>query len=300
MRNCTRLALVMMSWLPLAFAQNAEREMTCDDHWQSDRVSHCEINEMTIPATPKLSVDGGENGGMTVKGWQKNEVLVRARVQTAAESDAQAKALAKQVIIHTGSGRIIADGPSQAHHENWSVSYEIIVPQRIDLNLRAHNGGIHIADVEARSSLQPPMGAFHCSAWPAMCKGTPSMAACQVELVGDRWEGGQLDARTTNGGVSLSVPEAYSAHLETGTVNGHINIDFPVTVHGEINRSLSVDLGSGGPTVRAMTTNGGVSIHRKDSVTGRPFHFPLEWAQGNGTICAASYSRNAVFTRLAS
>ena len=66
-------------------------------------------------------------------------------------------------------------------------------------------------------------------------------------------------------GVSLAVPAAYSAHLETGTVNGHISLDFPVTVHGEINRSLSVDLGSGGPTVRAMTTNGGVSIHRKDT-----------------------------------
>jgi hypothetical protein len=32
-------------------------------------------------------VDGGVNGGMTVKGWQKNEILVRARVQTSAESD---------------------------------------------------------------------------------------------------------------------------------------------------------------------------------------------------------------------
>jgi len=106
MRNCTRLTLVMMSWLPaLVFAQNADREMTCDDHWQGDRVSHCEINEMTIPATPRLSVDGGVNGGMTVKGWQKNEVLVRARVQTAAESDAQA-------CIPTGS----CGGGSRSRH----------------------------------------------------------------------------------------------------------------------------------------------------------------------------------------
>ena len=52
MRNCTRLTFLMMSCLPaLVLAQ--EREMTCDDHWQSDRVSHCEINEMTIPATFK-------------------------------------------------------------------------------------------------------------------------------------------------------------------------------------------------------------------------------------------------------
>src|SRR5713226_3678152 len=91
MRNYTRLTLVMMSSLPvLALAQNADREMTCDDQWQSDRVSHCEINEMTIPATSRLSVDGGVNGGMTVKSWPRNEVLVRARVQTAAESAGKA------------------------------------------------------------------------------------------------------------------------------------------------------------------------------------------------------------------
>jgi hypothetical protein len=60
----------------------------------------------------------------------------------------------------------------------------------------------------------------------------------------------------------MSVPENYSAHLETGTVNGHLSVDFPVTVQGRITRELAVNLGSGGPTVRAMTTNGGVRIKR--------------------------------------
>jgi len=265
MRNCTRLTLMMMGWLPLAFAQNAEREMTCDDQWQSDRVSHCEINEMTIPATSRLSVDGGVNGGMTVKGWQKKEVLVRARVQTSADNDAQAKALAKQVIIHTGGGRIIADGPSQAHHEDWSVSYEVFVPQTIDLNLRAHNGGIHIADVRGQIEFETTNGGVSLMRLAGAVHGYTTNGGLHVELAGKSWEGSQLDARTTNGGVSLSVPSSYSAHLETGTVNGHINVDFPVTVHGEINRQLSIDLGSGGPLIRAVTTNGGVSIKRKET-----------------------------------
>jgi len=60
----------------------------------------------------------------------------------------------------------------------------------------------------------------------------------------------------------LSVPENYSARLETGTVNGHVSTDFPVTVQGRISKELSMDLGSGGPTVRAMTTNGGVRLKR--------------------------------------
>ena len=35
--------------------------------------------------------------------------------------------------------------------------------------------------------------------------------------------------------------------------------------NGEIDRQLSIDLGSGGSLVRAVTTNGGVSIKRKST-----------------------------------
>ena len=62
-----------------ARAQEAERAMNCDENWQSDRASHCEINEMTLAALPRLSVDGGVNGGMTVKGWQRRNSGAGAR-----------------------------------------------------------------------------------------------------------------------------------------------------------------------------------------------------------------------------
>jgi DUF4097 and DUF4098 domain-containing protein YvlB len=84
-----------------------------------------------------------------------------------------------------------------------------------------------------------------------------------VQLTGDRWDGEELDVTTTNGGIVMSMPANYSAHLETGTVNGSLQIGFPVTVQGNT-RELAVNLGSGGPTIRARTTNGGVRINRKD------------------------------------
>jgi hypothetical protein len=46
-------------------------------------------------------------------------------------------------------------------------------------------------------------------------------------------------------------------------VNGGISVDFPVTVQGRINKELAVNLGAGGATVKAMTTNGGVRITRR-------------------------------------
>ena len=59
---------------------------------------------------------------------------------------------------------------------------------------------------------------------------------------------------------TLYVPRGYNALLETGTTNGGMRVDFPITVRGSLNRHISTQLGSGGPTVRVITTNGGVRI----------------------------------------
>jgi hypothetical protein len=65
------------------------------------------------------------------------------------------------------------------------------------------------------------------------------------------------------------MPDHYNAHLETSTVNGGINIDFPITIQGEIKNHLNTDIGSGGPTIHAQTVNGGVSI-AKGSAKAEP------------------------------
>jgi DUF4097 and DUF4098 domain-containing protein YvlB len=83
-----------------------------------------------------------------------------------------------------------------------------------------------------------------------------------VELGGDRWDGESLDVSTTNGGVVMSVPENYSANLQTSTVNGSVSVDFPVTVQGRLTKQLALNLGSGGAMVKATTTNGGVRLKR--------------------------------------
>ena len=93
-------------------------------------------------------------------------------------------------------------------------------------------------------------------------RGRTTNGGVEAELTGDTWEGTGLDLETTNGGVRLRIPEDYSARLETGTVNGGIDIDFPVTVQGRIGREFSTTLGGGGPLLRAETTNGHVRISR--------------------------------------
>jgi hypothetical protein len=86
-----------------------------------------------------------------------------------------------------------------------------------------------------------------------------------VGLGGSRWEGAGLDAETVNGPVVLAIPEGYSARLETGTVNGPMSVDFPLTVtfQGRWRDRLNTTLGDGGAPVRVVTTNGPLVIKRR-------------------------------------
>ena len=43
-----------------------------------------------------------------------------------------------------------------------------------------------------------------------------------------------------------------------------MNIDFPVTVQGHFNgHRIETDIGGGGPTIRAVTTNGPLTVRRR-------------------------------------
>jgi len=251
-----------------AFAQKDDQKekLACRDNWHSDKlVSHCEIKEETLPASgDTIAVDGRMNGGVSIKGWERNQILMRAQIQTAAPTEAEANELTKQIKIEAAGSKIFASGPENRKDHWWSVSYEIFVPQRSNLSLKTNNGGISISDVNGRLEFNALNGGVHLKRVGGTVRGGTTNGGLHIELSGDRWDGEALDVRTTNGGVSMSIPENYSAHLETGTVNGHLSIDFPVTVQGNITRELAVNLGSGGATISAMTTNGGVKIRRGD------------------------------------
>jgi DUF4097 and DUF4098 domain-containing protein YvlB len=255
--------VTVTSFLTFAQEKSSKGSLSCRDNWDSDRlVGHCEIKEQTVAATGQLSVDARKNGGVSIKGWDRNEMLVRARIQTRALTEVEANELAKQIRIETGGGRIVADGPATRNDYQWDVSYEVFVPRLSDLSLQTHNGGISVADVHGRIEFNATNGGVVLKGVGGSVRGGTTNGGLMIELNGDRWDGEELDVKTTNGGIVMAVPENYSAHLETGTVNGNLSIDFPVTVQGKLTRELAVNIGSGGPTVRAMTTNGGIRIKR--------------------------------------
>jgi DUF4097 and DUF4098 domain-containing protein YvlB len=255
------LIVLALGSLPM-LAQTTQ--LNCDDRSTFDRlIGHCEIKEQTM-AAPKgtIRIDPGMNGGVRVNGWDRNEVLVRARIETAAETDSEARGMVSAIRFASGAGEIRAEGPSMDRNHNWSVSYEIFAPRQSDLNLKTHNGGVHLADLRGNIEFDALNGGVTLQRLAGDVHGHTTNGGLHVELAGNRWDGQGMNVDTTNGGVKMDIPSSYSAHIETSTVNGGVDVEFPVTVKGRIDKNLSFDIGSGGPTVRVTTTNGGVRIRK--------------------------------------
>ena len=234
------------------------------DAWDDDRYRFCEVREERLPAGP-LTVDAGRNGGIRVEGWDGGDIVVRAVVQTQADNEAEARQLAGQVEVLTGGGRVGARGPSSRGDRSWSVSYRIQVPRRTDLDLNARNGGITVAGVAGTLRFDTTNGGVRLTDLAGDVVGRTRNGGVTVALGGERWDGAGLDVETSNGGVTLRIPDTYSAQLETQTVNGRFRSNYPLTVTGELSprRGVSATLGSGGPPVKVRTRNGGVSIDRR-------------------------------------
>ncbi len=237
----------------------------CDDGDRGgDRERHCEVREATwATGSARTEVDASPNGGVEVQGWDRAEVKLQAKVVAMAETSAEASDLAGQVQVET-SGTIHATGPKGTERRHWWVSYKLWVPRKASLGLRSVNGGISVREVAGTVEFETTNGGVSLDAVGGRVLGHTTNGGLDIKLAGGGWAGEGLDVTTTNGGVTLAVPADYNARVETGTTNGGLQVDFPVTLQGRIDRKhLSFEVGKGGPLVRAMTTNGGVTVKKR-------------------------------------
>ena len=263
----------------LVFPATALRAQESDDEWLANcrergwgdwgsRARHCEIRETSMKPTGRpLTIDPGMNGGVEIIGWNSDSIAVTARIQVHARTDADADAIARDIKIETSDGTVRVTGgrgPS-GRYQNWSVSFVVMVPRRSDLTLSTQNGPLSVDDVAGRMDLSTQNGPLYLSGVGGDVHARAQNGPLTIELQGARWEGTGLDAETTNGPADLRIPENYNAKIEFGTVNGPMDVGFPLTVtlSGRIRDRISTTLGSGGPLIRVVTTNGPMSVRRR-------------------------------------
>lgn len=243
-----------------------------DDEWlercrrgdyNDDRERHCLVRVERPPSTGTLTIDGHRNGAVTVYGWDGDSVVVHARIQASARTESAARDLAEEVRLMVDGGRISADGPSTEDRAWWSVNFVIGVPRRTDLRVEVINGPLGVEDVSGRLELNSLNGPLSLDGVSGNVTARVQNGPLSVYLTGNRWDGTGLDAEAVNGPATVTIPARYSARLETGTTNGPMVIDYPLTLQGRIDRHISTTLGDGGATVRVITRNGPLRVKQQ-------------------------------------
>jgi len=268
----TLLVLATAATVGLSAQRTRDREFgLSQEEWCRDarRSDVCEVREETLSNIRVVDLDARGNGGVVVRGWDRPDVHVRARVVVYADNDSEARQIASEIKLVTTGGRIRADGPSRDRggwrDRGWSVSFELEVPHNAELIVGATNGGVSVRDVSGRMDLRTVNGGISLEDVSGEIRGETTNGGVDVRMTGDKWDGPALEVRTVNGGISLSLPSNLSAELDARAVNGGIHVDYPITVSGLISsrRELRGTIGSGGPRIRASATNGGITIRRR-------------------------------------
>jgi hypothetical protein len=264
MRDLVLIALLALPSLASAQENDSEWLDHCRNRWNRDRNSACEVQVRTLPARSLLDVEPGQNGAVQIIAHEGKDIEVHSRLQASASNDRDAASLLKDIRVDLGQ-KITASGPDTDRGESWSASFVIYVPRNTNIEATTQNGPISIRNVVGKMELSAQNGPVQLTGVGGDVHARAQNGPLQIRLTGTRWVGEGLDAETQNGPVQLSIPENYNAALETGTINGPMDTDFPLTVtlNGKRWKRLSTTLGSGGPTVRAVTTNGPVSLSRR-------------------------------------
>ena len=272
-------AVLLLSTAAALSAQPASRDTgfgRAEADWCRDArdADVCEVREATLANLSALDIDARANGAVSVQGWDRPDVHVRVRVTARARSQDEARALAGETQLVTTGGHIRMDGPrggdrgswgGRRDRGSWAASFEVQVPRAARVTAHATNGAIIVNGVRGAVEAETTNGGLRFYDVSGDIRGRATNGGIDVELSGERWEGSGMDVQTTNGGVRIWLPSTFSAELDARATNGGISIDLPITVKGLVNsrRELRGTIGSGGPPIRARTTNGGVRISRR-------------------------------------
>lgn len=221
------------------------------------------------------------NGDVAVATWKEDKVEIKA-VKIARRDKDELKEVEIRVEERAGSVSVKAVWPKFPRRARVEVDFEIMVPEGVVLEeIETVNGGIELTGRFERADAGTTNGSVTVEDASGDLEASTTNGSVRVDRFAGRLEAATtngnirlenvtfkdgLSAGTTNGSITLSVvsPETLNADLRATTTNGHISVDFPVTLQNlsQSRRRVEARIGQGGPEISLHTTNGSITISK--------------------------------------
>lgn len=153
-----------------------------------------EERSVDLTGVAVLQVSPGEQGGVSVRGWDGSSARLLVCKCAAADSALSAKRLLDAVHVNVRSGRIQAEGPASDAKQVWWTHLILQVPKRTKVAIESANGAISIRNVHGGVTARATNGGI------SLDKVT-----------------GPVDARTDNGTISLRIDPKANTAIEART-----------------------------------------------------------------------------------
>jgi DUF4097 and DUF4098 domain-containing protein YvlB len=219
------------------------------------------------------------NGAVAVSTWKEDKVEIKA-IKIARRNEEELKKVEIQVIEGAGRVSVKAVWPKFPRQARVEVDFEIKVPEGVVLDevetvnggvevtgryghaeVGTTNGSVRVGDASGGFRIGTTNGGITVSRYEGRLEAETANGDIRLEQVSFK-DG--VSAETTNGSISVSIasPETLNAYLEAATTNGHIIIDFPVTLRNltKSKRRVEARIGQGGPEIFLHTINGSIKL----------------------------------------
>jgi len=227
------------------FTENCQRMYEYAMTNYSSRQLAQDVQTLSRASVQVLDVEGSRNGGVSIKGWDKPDIMVKACKMAAADDDATAQALLSQLTVSTEGGKIRAREPENFKangRASWVVQFLIFVPHDLSVEASVHNGGLALTRLTGAVNGRSQNGGIAISRSGSLVN-TIELHAINGGIALSDVEG-KINAHTNNGGISMSRS---SGEVKLESQNGGITLRLP-------------DGGWVGQSLEARTQNGGLVL----------------------------------------
>jgi DUF4097 and DUF4098 domain-containing protein YvlB len=230
-------------------------------------------------------------------------VTIERRADTQAEAEAlkvTAEQSANRVVIHAVKPERSESQVQVGFHHGRSVRFVVSVPRTTDLNATSGDGSISVSGITGRVDARSGDGSIATSDisgdvgldtgdgsisadnvtgdlkintgdGSVSVKGQPrgliahtGDGSVSVDVTSATTAAGDWELTTGDGGIHVTLPANFNAQLDAHTGDGGIDAnDFGLRATGEDRNDLRGAIGSGGPTLRLRTGDGGITLSKR-------------------------------------
>ena len=267
------------------FSINTGRDKTITDCGQiTMRVDDLQVvrseQERTLPKSEvtSLQIQVAHHGGIQVSGWDRDHYAIKACLGAAGDSAAEAQRLLAQLALSAQDGRVTVTGPGG---ESWMGYLIIQAPNGAAMELEAknspiavssitgnivarnQNGPVTLRDVDGQVRAEVMNGPISFAGSRGEHRLNVQNGPLSVELLGSRWESGELEGRTENGPIALSLPPDYQSAVQVDT-SKHSPVECRAAQCKEAMRTWDrpnlIAFGGPNPVIKLSTVNGPTTV----------------------------------------